>query len=147
MDRILDIEILDESVRPFKTLHDSNGLSLNLQEYMNEHIFMYSGSSTRAKLRIVREMVTDIVDIFGKDVKFSNETETHVEVEIKANEMSIMQFAQRYSHDVVILEPDNLRLMILLKLQQAFKGYDILVMPPNGDKPGQTRTIRRSNKK
>lgn len=147
MDRILDIEILDESVRPFKTLHDSNGLSLNLQEYMNEHIFMYSGSSTRAKLRIVREMVTDIVDIFGKDVKFSNETETHVEVEIKANEMSIMQFAQRYSHDVVILEPDNLRLMILLKLQQAFKGYDILVMPPNGDKPGQTRTIRRNNKK
>lgn len=147
MDRILDIEILDESVRPFKTLHDSNGLSLNLQEYMNEHIFMYSGSSTRAKLRIVREMVTDIVDIFGKDVKFSNETETHVEVEIKANEMSIMQFAQRYSHDVVILEPDNLRLMILLKLQQAFKGYDILVMPPNGDEPGQTRTIRRNNKK
>lgn len=146
MDRILDIEILDESVKPFKTLHDSNGLSLNLQEYMNEHIFMYSGSSTRAKLRIVREMVTDIVDIFGKDVKFSNETETHVEVEIKANEMSIMQFAQRYSHDVVILEPDNLRLMILLKLQQAFKGYDILVMPPNGDKPGQTRTIRRKKK-
>ena len=142
MDRILDVKILDESVRPFKTLLDSNGHSFNLQEYMNEHIFMYSGSSTRAKLRIVREMVTDIIDIFGKDVKFSNETDTHVEVVLKANEMSIMQFAQRYSHDVVILEPEDLRVMMLLRLQQAFKGYDILVMPPVGDEPGQTRSLK-----
>lgn len=108
IDRISDIKVTDERIRPFKELMNANGQDLNLGEYMREHIYMYSGGETRVRFRIVRRMVTDVVDIFGKDVRFEDVTEDYVTVSATVTEKAMIQFAQNYAPDVVILEPQRM---------------------------------------
>ena len=47
---------------------------------------MYSSENVHVKFRIVKPMITDVIDMFGKDVIFSDENETHVTVTAKTNE-------------------------------------------------------------
>lgn len=116
--------MLDEKAKPFKTLTGSNGQPLNLTEYMRDHIYMYSSDSSRAKLRVVNEMISDVVDAFGKNVRFSDKDEKYVTVQVSANEKSILQFAQSFAPDVVILEPQRLREEIIKRLQKGIEGYE-----------------------
>lgn len=124
VDRIAEIEILDEKAKPFEELEGAGGRALDLATYMNEHIYMYSSDTARAKLRIVNAMISDIYDMFGKDVKFYDKTETHVSVAVKANERLILQFAQNYAPDVIILEPERLREQAIENLRKGLEGYE-----------------------
>lgn len=108
IDRISNVQITDDRIRPFKELKNANGQDLNLGEYMREHIYMYSGGETRVRFRIVRRMVTDIVDIFGKDVRFEDVTDDYVTVSATVTEAAMILFAQSYAPDVVILEPQRM---------------------------------------
>lgn len=123
VDRIVDIELLEENAKPFETLKGSNGQRLDLAKYMSEHVYMYSSDTCRAKLRIVNAMIIDVIDMFGKDVRFYDQDETHVSVAVKANEKSVLQFAKNYSPDVVILEPKALREKAIEELRKGLEGY------------------------
>ena len=57
---------------------------------------------------ITPPMVTDIIDVFGKEVRFEEETDTYVIVSTEVTENAMIQFAKSYSPDVVILEPQRL---------------------------------------
>lgn len=109
IDRIKDIKILEDKKRkPFSKLKDSNGDRFNLEEYMRTHINMFSTGDTRVKFKIVPRMVTDVIDIFGKDVSFLEEAEDYVVVSALVTEGAMFQFAKAYSPDVVVLEPPRL---------------------------------------
>ena len=108
VERIADIQLLDEPARPFATLEGSDGQRLNLAKYMAEHIYMYAGGNTRVKFRIVREMIGDVLDIFGPNVRFCDETDSNVCVIADVNERGMLQFAKNYGPDVLILEPKAL---------------------------------------
>ena len=108
VERIADISLLDEPARPFSTLEGSDGQRLDLAKYMAEHIYMYAGGNTRVKFRVVREMIGDVLDIFGPGVRFCEETERHVCVIADVNERAMLQFAKNYGPDVRIMEPERL---------------------------------------
>ena len=108
IDRITDIKILDSKCKPYSKLKDSNGMAFDLGEYMKDHIYMHHGGNTHVKFRIVRAMISDVIDMFGKEVKFEKETAAHVIVSAKVNEESMIRFAQSCAPDVVILEPENM---------------------------------------
>lgn len=108
IDRIADIKILDTPVKPFKKLKGAENGNLDLAKYMAEHVYMYSSENTRVKFRIVKEMVSDVIDMFGLNVTFLDETDTHVTVSARVNEMAMKQFAKNYAPDVVLLEPQSL---------------------------------------
>ena len=78
VDRISGIEMLDEKAKPFESLEGSNGQPLNLEKYMNEHIYMYSSDAVRVEMRIVKPMVSDMIDIFGTNITFKSEDDKHV---------------------------------------------------------------------
>lgn len=124
IDRIADIELLEEKAKPFESLKGSDGRKLDLAKYMNEHVYMYSSDSARVKLRVVNAMISDIVDMFGKDIRFSDKGDTHVTVAVKANETSVLQFAKNYAPDVVILEPKELRDQAIDDLKKGLYGYE-----------------------
>ena len=86
IDRIRNIQLLDEKCKPFESLTQSGHQRLNLADYMKEHIYMYSGENSFVKFRIARVMLSDVIDMFGKEVVFSDETDTHVSVSVKVNE-------------------------------------------------------------
>ena len=123
VDRIRNIQILEESGKPFESLEETNGQRLNLTEYMNAHIYMYSSSNSYVKIRIVKPMISDVIDIFGKNVQFYDESETHISVRVRVNERSILQFAKNFAPDVVILSPERLRNQMRLELESALQAY------------------------
>ena len=124
IDRISDIRILDEQCKPFEKLKWANGKRLDLATYMREHVYMYSSDSTRVKLRVVNAMISDVVDMFGNEVKFTNQTDTHVCVTVKANETSVLQFVKNYAPDAIILEPKKLHDQAIGELKKGLQGYE-----------------------
>ena len=84
---------------------------------------MSSGGNCRAVFRVCRAMIGNVIDLFGKDVVFSDETEESVTVSVYTNEMSAAHFAQSFAPDVTVLEPKNLRENVKNQLQQALEKY------------------------
>lgn len=123
IDRIAKIKILDEPVKPFEQLTGADNRKLNLEKYMDEHIYMYSSSTIKAKFRITRAMISDVIDMFEKDLRFSDETDSHVTVTANVNEIAMLQFAKNYSTDVVVLEPQTLVEKLRQEAERALKIY------------------------
>ena len=123
VDRITDIEILDEKAKPFETLKGADGKRLDLAEYMKKHIYMYSSPDSMVKFRVVRAMISDVIDMFGRDVRFFDETEDSVCVQAKVNDAAMIQFAKNYAPDVMILEPAALREQIKEELKRNYQAY------------------------
>lgn len=124
VDRIRNIQVLEEKGKPFETLKWSGHQPMNLNEYMKEHVYMYSSENAFVKFRIVKAMISDVIDLFGKGVKFSEETDTHVSVSVHVNERAAEQFAKNYAPDVVILQPKRLRDKLRDDLKKAWEAYE-----------------------
>lgn len=124
LDRIMNLKILDESVKPFKSLIGADGQSLDLVKYMKEHIYMYSNDSARVKFRTVKPMISDVIDIFGKDVTFSDEDEFEVTVSVYTNMDAMKQLAKRCAPDIIILEPQSLADEVKYELEEALYRYE-----------------------
>jgi predicted DNA-binding transcriptional regulator YafY len=108
VDRILNIELCDE---PVKALRELPGLDsgLDLPQHMAEHIYMFSGSAVRTRLRVKRTALSHIFDWFGNGVRFENEGEDSVEVVLRANEQAMRYWALQFYEHVEVLEPPSLR--------------------------------------
>ena len=66
LDKMTDVQILDEKVKPQKEIRDfKNGFSL--PKHMAEHIYMFSGESERVKLLAPATMMDELIDWLGKD--------------------------------------------------------------------------------
>lgn len=124
IDRIRNVKILDEIAKPYETLEWAEGRRLDLATYMKEHIYMYSSENVRVKFKVVHAMVSDVMDIFGKDVRFLDKDEKYVTVSSKTNEMAMLQFAKRHIPDVVVLEPQGLRDKVREELEKAVREYE-----------------------
>lgn len=125
IDRIKNIEILDDKIKPFKELESASTKCLDLNEYMRNHIYMYSSDSEIVTFRIVKPMISDILDIFGSEVRFIDETDTHVSVIANVNTQSMVQFAKNYATDVEVLKPEGLRERVKKELKNALMIYEM----------------------
>lgn len=123
LDRIRDLQILDEPVKPFETLKGAGGQALDLTEYMKTHVYMYSSGDCRAKLRIPKGLISDVIDLFGFDVTFSDEDEDSVTFSVYANERSVEQFAKNFAPYVVLLEPQDMVGRLKADFEQAVERY------------------------
>ena len=84
---------------------------------------MYSSENVHVKFRISRAMISDMIDMFGSDVRFSDEDESGVTVSTVTNEMAAEQFAKNFSPDVVVLEPQELRNRLKDNLEKSLRFY------------------------
>ena len=124
IDRITDIKLLDIPAKPFEGLRGSDGNPLDLHKYMTEHIYMYSSENAHIKFKINKPMISDVIDMFGKKVHFSDETENSVIVTAYANEKAMERFAKSYAPDVIILEPKSLADRVKSELEKTLKIYE-----------------------
>ena len=84
---------------------------------------MYSSEDVQVTFRVVLPMISDVIDLFGTGVRFSDKDETGVTVTTTTNERAVEQFALNYAPDVMILRPEGLRKKIVEKLKMAVKAY------------------------
>ena len=68
-------------------------------------------------------MISNVIDMFETDVRFSDKDETRVTGPITTNERAMEQFVLNFAPDVMILRPERLRKKIVEKLKNAVEAY------------------------
>ncbi len=122
LDRITDIKLLDTPIKPMKKVKGlENGL--NLPKHMAEHIYMFAGESTPVTFVAKKYLINDIIDWFGTDIEFSNETEYDVTVRVNVNLEAMRRWAMQYALHVKILEPKSLADEIKEDLKEVTEKY------------------------
>lgn len=124
LDRITDIKLLDT---PAKPPQEVNGVEhgFDLSKHMAEHIYMFTGKAVRAEFIAEKYIISDIIDYFGNDVVFTNETEKQVTVSAMVNEQDMRLWALQYALQIKILSPPELVENIkndIMKVAEKYKG-------------------------
>ncbi len=122
LDRITDIRLLDTPVKPMKKVE---GLEhgLDLPKHMAEHIYMFADKTEKVTFRAKKYIVSEIIDWFGKDVKFSDETEDEVTAEVRVSRMAMKFWAMQYGEHITVTSPESLVNDIKDALQKAVEKY------------------------
>lgn len=124
LDRITDIKLLDTPVKPMKKVQGlENGLDLS--KHMAEHIYMFGGGSTPVTFVAKKYLINDIIDWFGKDIEFSDETEYDVTVRVNVNLEAMRRWAMQYALHIKIIFPQTLVDEVREDIKNAMENYEI----------------------
>ncbi len=122
LDRIADIRMTDEPARPAKTVQ---GLEhgVDLPKHMAEHVYMFAGPSQPVTFRMKQYLLDDVIDWFGTEITFSNESEDEVTARVTVNLAAMRRWAVQYSPHTRILSPESLVKEVTQDLRSAAKNY------------------------
>lgn len=130
IDWITDIQLTDNKRKPITKVKGlENGL--NLPKHMAEHIYMFSGESGVVKFKAYRYIVSELLDWFGKDIKFSDYSDTEVIATVHTNLMAMRCFATQYARHITIISPTVLVNEVTNDLKEALERYKMT----NKEKP------------
>ena len=123
LDRITDIRQLDDPVRPARSVR---GLErgVDLPRHMAEHIYMFSGDSETVTFRFKKYILNDVIDWFGSDVAFYDETDDEVTGKVRVNVAAMRRWALQYALHVRVLSPVTLAEQVRADLTEAMKNYE-----------------------
>lgn len=122
LDRIRDIEIINEPIRPFREVGGAESLSLS--DYMKKHIFMFTGREVEARFRIPETTVSEVFGMFGSEnIHYEPEPNGNVIVTAHVIDDAMLQFAKTCLPDVEILSPTYLREKMKTQLEYILSRY------------------------
>lgn len=108
IDRMSDVTVLDDKVKPMSQVKDlENGL--DLPKHMAEHIYMFHGESVAVKLRCKTDMMDNLIDWFGKDIRVLKAGDDEISVRVVCNYDAMFCWALQYGPYVEVTEPKRLR--------------------------------------
>ena len=107
LDRITSIRLLDTPVKPVREV-DGMKNGFYLPKHMAEHLYMFAGESVPVTFRMSKVILNDVIDWFGSEIAFSDETEDEVTARVTVNWSAMRYWAQQFCNHVKILEPANL---------------------------------------
>ena len=122
LDRITDIRLTDEPVRPAKTMQELEK-GVDLPKHMAEHLYMFAGKSETVTFRMKKYLIDDVIDWFGADVTFSDENEDAVTARVRVNVQAMRRWAVQYAPHVRVLTPKHLVEAVKTDLQTALEQY------------------------
>lgn len=101
--------------------------SINVSEgnshYLScESVLFDKSKSVAVKFIAKRYIVTDVIDWFGKDIKFSDATDD--EVTVKVNPIAMKMWALKYSKHIRVIFPQSLVDEIKADIDFAKKNYE-----------------------
>lgn len=103
IDKIANIEILDENVKPINTLPSyHHGLQYSL--HFLEHIYMFSGESKWVKLKFKNQIVDQIIDWFGMECTIEPLNEEESLLKVKVNMQALHFWLKQYDQFVEFIE-------------------------------------------
>jgi predicted DNA-binding transcriptional regulator YafY len=121
LDRTTNIRLLDTPAKPKKQVQ--GGKQFSLPKHMAEHLYMFSGESVPVTFRMKKIILDDVVDWFGTDISFSDETEDEVTARVTVNWHAMRHWALQYCRHVRILTPNDLAQTVKEDLQNALNNY------------------------
>jgi predicted DNA-binding transcriptional regulator YafY len=123
VDFIREIKLLEnEQARGIQEF-EGNERGFDLEKYMREHIYMYSGKSVRAEFIADKSIVFYIRDWFGSDVVFHDETEDTVKAFVTVNEKAMLYWALQFGNSIEVIAPESLRNAIKESVAGMYEKY------------------------
>ncbi|SNU04578.1 Predicted DNA-binding transcriptional regulator YafY, contains an HTH and WYL domains [Lachnospiraceae bacterium] len=122
IDRMTDVRILDEKIKPMSMVPEmKNGL--NLPKHMAEHFYMFSGESVAVTIRTTEDMMSELVDWFGKNFSVIEKKDGNITVRVTCNKKAMRFWALQYGPYVEILKPESLRDQIKEDINSMSEKY------------------------
>ena len=84
---------------------------------------MFSGESVPVTFRMKKIILNDVIDWFGTEITFFDETEDEVTARVTVNWHAMRHWALQYCRHVHILMPNDLAQTIKEDLQEALNKY------------------------
>ena len=123
LDRITGIRLLDTPVKPVRQVEGmKNGLYL--PKHMAEHLYMFSGESVPVTFRMKKTILNDVIDWFGTEIAFFDETEDEVTARVTVNWSAMRYWAQQFCRFVRVLTPTNLAETVRDDLKKSLLNYE-----------------------
>ncbi|MGX8680543.1 MAG: helix-turn-helix transcriptional regulator [bacterium] len=122
LDRISHVEILDEYRRPLQTFKKyQNGFDLS--RYVNEHIYMFHGSSEVVILKIRQEAIGDFIDWYGMNYELLDIDDETLTISFSVNVNAFYYWALQYGSSAYVIRPESLRTRIREGLLTILENY------------------------
>ena len=123
IERMFDIEILDEDIRPIKSLEGCEK-GFDIAKYANDNIYMFSTKSINAKIRIDGDYAVSFVqDWFGDNAKIYQDTDNKIYAEIHGSEQALVYWCLQYGEAIELLQPVSTREKIKEIVENMAKKY------------------------
>lgn len=124
IDRMSRVKILTYNRMEICEIENYKNHTFQIEEYMKEHIYMYSGKSERVTLKIQKACIGDFIDWFGKDYRKIEEQQEKVIIQVKANVEAVYFWSLQYSKIAEVISPKSLREKIrqgAIKIAETYK--------------------------
>lgn len=123
IDRIANIELLQEDIKPLKSLNGyENGI--DIAEYVNNHIYMFGNDTIKAKFKLTKAGIIDkLVEEFGDKIHIENVYGEYYAT-IKATEESLIVWSLHYGDCVELVTPIETRAKLQQIVQDMNKKYN-----------------------
>lgn len=123
LDRITNIRLLDTPAKPKEQVQ--GGKQFSLPQHMAEHLYMFSGESVPVTFRMNKDILNDVIDWFGSDIIFYDETEGEVTARVTVNKRAMRYWARQYCGTVKLLSPPDLVETVKSDLKWALEQYEV----------------------
>lgn len=112
VDKMKNIEMTNEKVGTLTSIS-------NLSDYTRNQVFMFGGKPEWISFRCKMDIIGQVIDFFGEDVKLTKAGEHHFTVEIYTSKASIRYWLMQYSSSVDQIKPAELREDVIAMLEDA----------------------------
>ena len=124
IDRMENVKIMKEKRMEICQIDRYKNRTFQIEEYMKEHIYMYSGESARITLKIRKSKIGDFIDWFGKEYRKIQEQEEYIIIQVKANVEAVYFWSLQYSRIAEVIAPEKLRKKIKEGAEEIVKMYE-----------------------
>ena len=134
VDRIMKIDKLETPAKPGNQVQGLED-GLKLQDYVYQHVNMFSGKPERVEFIIQKKDVGLIVDFFGKHVSFFDRGDGTISCHMKVSRTAMKKFALQFAKEVRVVEPESLVEEIREDIRKINQNYGMDEMK-EGDREG-----------
>ncbi len=108
IDLMTNLKVLSKYAEPRNSVTELRR-GLNLSKYYNEHPYMFGGEVEDMRLRVDKDIFTQIVDWFGNDITVHEitETDTTIDVTVRAVKDAMHYWLLQYGESVKALDVDE----------------------------------------
>lgn len=123
LDHITNITITDEPLTPIKSVDGyKNGIDYKM--LATAFPYMYNDNPETIEMIADKCIIDQIVEWFGKDVKFTELNDKQIKVELKASPLAMENWAMQFVKHIEITKPQHLRDSIKEILNSAQEKYN-----------------------
>lgn len=116
LDRIQNVEVIDEKTVPLKNKQDA-------YDYARNKLFMYAGEMIPVTFRCKESVLDQMIDIFGTKIMIVPEDNDTFIFHVNTTDKGVIILAQQFIDSITILEPDDLKDRFKTIIDEARKRY------------------------